>query len=416
MDKKIEKKKWPVKKIIYACFVLIFCGFFIQQFFIKGNSSKLYIDKSNLSITEIKQDTFQENMTFTGTLIPKNTVFIDAIQPGTIKTIYKTSGDIVTKGEILFDLSNSSLQLNIMTQVSSLYERLNNLRDSKLQLDQNNLNQLMQYSEINNQLKLLEPQFERYKKLVVKKLVSQKDYEQVKSSYDQIIERKKLFVKTYQNDSISRLNRLKQINQSEGDILKNIAAVQNILSELSIQSPVSGRLNYSDINIGQSITSGQRLAQIYVVDEYLIKASIEESYLTRINKGFKGNFEYSGKIYNVIISKIYPQINSNGLFDLEMQIPEAPKNIVSGQNFRISIELGGKSASLLLPIGGFTNKTGGNWIYKLSKDGKSAHKQNIKLGRKNSEYYEIIEGLNDGDKVIISSYDNIGNMDKIIIN
>jgi HlyD family secretion protein len=416
MDKKIEKKKWTLKKISISLAIFIVIAFsLIKIFFFSGSHSKIYIKKDMLNISKVAYGDFQEYIPTIGTIMPQKAVFIDAIQSGTTKNIFKESGAIVKKGDQLLEMSNSNLELNVLTQESALYERISILKTQRLGLNQNNLSQLAQLAEIDFQLKTLRPQYERYKKLIEKKLIAQRDFEQLKEQYDYNVERKKLFIETYRMDSLARKIQLEQINRMEISMQESLEKVRKILKDLIIVAPIDGQLSTPEWEIGQSVNIGQRIGQIDELDKYKVRVPIEENYKGRIREGLKGSVDLLEDTFRLVISKIYPTV-TNGTFDVDMSfIGKTPSNLTRGQTVRINLALSDPHKSKLIPIGGYYNSTGGNWIYFLDKSRGKAYKKNIKTGRQNPDFIELVEGLEVNDEIITSSYENFGNKDVLII-
>lgn len=408
MDKKIQKKKWTTKRIAgYSAAVLVIL-LVVYQLLFADNRSTLNVQKDRITIADVSYGTFQEFIPVTGEIEPGQTFYLDAIQGGIIRHIVRESGAMVDKGDTILEMANSDLQLEVMQRETQLYEQINNSRQTRLMLDENNLSQQGQLAEIDYQLGLLRPQYKRYKELYAKNLVSDREFEKVKEEYDYNIKRRKLTYASYRNDSISRAIQLHQLKLSEDRMQRSLEAVSHILDNLIITAPINGQLSSPQLEVGQSVNPGQRLGQVDVMDNYKVRVGVDELYLPRINKGQKGTFEFDNKQYELVIDKIYPTI-SNGQFEVDMRFAgEVPVGAKRGQTVRIRLELGNSKKALLLPVGGFYSDTGGNWVYVLNADGNTASKKEIKLGMKNPDYYEVLGGLEAGDRVIISSYENFG--------
>jgi HlyD family secretion protein len=370
-----------------------------------------------LTIATVQNGEFKDFIPVIGNVEPGETFYLDAIEGGIIASIMKESGAQVKQGDTILTLTNSNLQLEVMQRETQLYEQINNLRQTRLLLDQNDLSQQAQLAEIDYQLNLLQPQYQRFKKLFEQKLISEREFEEVKENYDYNRKRKELTYTSYRNDSIARVFQLRQLNNSESRMQRSLDAVGNILDNLTLKATRNGQLSTPQLEVGQSVTSGQRLGQIDVMNNYKIRVAIDELYLPRVDVGQSGTFNFSGDSYSVTINKIYPTI-SNGRFEVDMIFEgESPQGIKRGQTVRIRLELGAAEETLLLPVGGFYKDTGGNWAYVVSEsDNQVAYKQEIRLGRKNAEYYEVLDGLEVGDKVVISGYDNYGDNEVLNLN
>lgn len=408
MDRKIEKKFWTPKRIAAILGGAILIGGIIYQLAFADHRSTMNVDKDRISIGTVQMGEFTDYILVSGQIEPARTVYLDAIEGGVVNQVIRESGALVDQGDTILILANSNLQLDVMQRETMLYEQINNLRQTRLLLDQNDLNQQGQLAEIDYQISLLEPQYERFKELHEKKLVSDREFEEVKEQYDYNLKRRKLTYASYRNDSIARSIQLNQLRMSESRMQASLTGVGNILDNLVITAPIAGQLATPDqLEIGQAINPGQRYGQIDILDEFKVRVPVDELYLPRISAGLKGKFALSGSEYELEITKIYPTI-TNGRFEVDMEFTgERPDGIRRGQSVRIRLQLGQSEQSLLLPTGGFFKDTGGNWVYVINSAG-NAEKRQIRLGRKNPEYYEILEGLVEGEKVIISGYENFG--------
>ncbi len=396
MDRIIKKKKWTFKKILYIGLGTLFIWFVTYSIFFADNRSKLNVETEKLSISEVRFGTFQENIPVTGTVMPSKTIYLDAVEGGIIKNIYRESGAIVHPGENILELSNSNLELSVLNQQTNLYEQMNRSATTRLSLDQNNLEQKRQLAEIEYQLQLTRPQYERMKKLFEKKLISRRDFEQVEEQYIYLQKRKKFTNESYRNDSLARILRMEQLNESEERMTMSLSGVNRILENLMVRSPIYG--------------------QVDIMDSYKARVRIDELYLPRIDTGQIGTFQFDGTIYQLKISKIYPNI-SEGRFEVDMDFTGSqPAGIKRGQSLRIRLELSQSAEALLLAMGGFYKDTGGNWVYLVENGGNQAVKREIKLGRKNPENFEVLEGLQPGDKVITSSYEHFGDNEVLLLN
>ncbi len=408
MDRKIEKKFWTPKKIAYILGGVAVAAGIIYQIGFADHRSTMNVEKDRLSIATVSTGEFTDYILVSGQIEPAQTFFLDAVEGGMVAEVIRESGALVNKGDTILTLTNSNLQLDVMSRETMLYEQINNLRQTRLFLDQNDLNQQGQLAEIDYQISLLEPQYKRFKELHEKKLVSDREFEEVKEQYEYNVKRKQLTYRSYRSDSLARSYQLQQLRQSEGRMNASLNGVGQILNNLVIKAPIAGQLAMEQIEIGQAINPGSRYGQIDILDEFKVRVPIDELYLPRIGQGLRGKFTLSGVDHELEIMKIYPTI-TNGRFEVDMKFTgESPKGIRRGQSVRIRLELGDSEQSLLLPTGGFFKDTGGNWVFVLNAAG-NAEKRNIRLGRKNPEFYEILEGLIEGEKVIVSGYENFGN-------
>lgn len=416
MDKKIEKKIWTFKRIATYGGIAVFVAFIGYQFIFADRRSKLKIEKDKITIAAVKRGEFKEYIPQTGTIEPSRTVYLDAVEGGTVKRVVAESGAMLKAGDIVLELSNLNRELQVLSQEAQLSESINRNRDTRLGITRNELEQRSQLALIDNQLAILEPQYRRQKQLYEKKLISTQEFERTEADYKYNLERKKFTYEVYRNDSLDRKRQLNEINALEKRMSLNLEGVGKILDNLVIRAPINGQLSRPQLDPGQNINPGQRMGWIDVVGSYKVKVPIDELYLPRITTGLHATTTFNNKDYELEIMYIYPGV-INGRFEVDMNfIGETPPGLRRGLSLRLRIELGQSSEELLLPVGGFYKDTGGNWVF-LVEDGGRAVRQDIKLGRKmGSEYFEVLEGLKPGDKVITSSYENFGNNEVLILN
>lgn len=405
MDRKIEKRKWTAKKVVPMLASIALLGF-IAHYLFQEKEYELKVDKSKMSVATVSKGNFQEYIFKNGILEPVNTRYVDALQSGYVKKIHKESGEMLKAGDVIMELANAEFELQVMERKALLYEQLNLLRNSKLQLNQNTLGLKSDLEEINYKVNLLEPKFKRVAQLYNDTLIAQEDYEAVMYEYGFNQKRKKLISESLKNDSLSRNQQFSQIQQSEKSTMQSLAAVDNILNSLIIRAPRAGQVSLADIQEGQSVSTGMRLGQINDLNDFKLRVAIDEIYLSKIKEGQRGDVTYKNKKYKLNITKIYPTIKDN-LFNVDMEFVDGtPRDIKVGQSFRVRLELSSQAQAYLLPVGAFYNDTGGKWVYVMEDD--KAVRRNVTIGRKNPDYYEVLAGLDEGDEIIISSYEIYG--------
>lgn len=408
MDRKIEKKTWTPKFIAIIAGGTFLVGFVLYQLIFADSRSSMNVNKDRITIATVTEGEYTDYIPVSGTIEPGEVFFLDAIERGNIQQIVRESGALVDVGDTILILTNSNLQLDVMQRETDLYFQINNLRQTRLLLDQNDLSQQGQLAEIDYQINLLKPQYERFKELHSKKLISDRELEEVREQYDYNVKRKRLTYESYRNDSVARSIQKRQLRDSESRMMQSLNGVGHILDNLVVRAPIKGQLSTQQIEVGQSINSGERYGQIDILDKFKVKVQIDELYLPRISTGLKGTFTFSGNSYELEINKIYPNV-TGGRFEVDMIFTgEIPTGIRRGQTVRIGLELGESKQAILLPTGGFYKDTGGNWVFVVDEATGRAEKRNIRLNRKNPEHYEVIEGLKPGDRVIVSGYENFG--------
>jgi len=414
MDKKIKKKKWTVKRITMIIGSAALLSFLVFQLGFSDRRSKLNVDPDKMTFATVTEGEFTEFIPQTGTVQPKVTRYLDAIEGGNIKRIVAESGAILKKGDEILELANLNRELSVMGQEASLNESINRVRQTRLQLSQNDLQQQQQLAQIDNQIAKLKPEFKRQKYLFEKKLIAEKVYLDTKADYEYQLKRKEITHASYKVDSLSRLNQLHELDASEARMTASLNGVGKILDNLVLRAPIDGQLSTPQLEIGQGVTAGQRLGQVDVVGEYKVRCPIDELYLPRISTGLESTFKFSGREYSLKIKYIYPTI-ANGRFEVDMGFDgNQPQGIRRGQSVRLRIALGNSSEQILLPKGGFYKDTGGNWVFIVLPGENKAVKRPIKLGRQNTENFEVLSGLEPGDKVITSSYSHFGDNEVLI--
>ena len=414
MDRPIEKKRWSLKKVagLFLIGVFIFAS---AYGFIKSRGSKLNVDVERITIATVEKGPFQEFIPVIGTVLPIKTVYLDAMEGGRVEEVYIEAGSLVHEGDKILKLANTNLLLDIMYRETQLFEQSNNLRNTRLAMEQHRLTLRRELLELEYQIQRQKGIYERDAELVKKELISQQEYEQARDEYQYLLKRKELAIETQKQDSIFRQVQIKQLEASMKRMQTNLDLVREKLENLVIRAPISGQLTSLNAEIGESKSPGERLGRIDVLEGFKVRAAIDEHYIARIEIGRTGTFDLAGKSYKLIVRKIYPEVRE-GRFEVDMEFDGAsPQGIRRGQTLHIRLELGELSEALLLPRGGFYQKTGGQWVYVLDKSGEFATKRAIRLGRQNPRVFEVLEGLEPGERVIISMYDSFGDMDKLIL-
>lgn len=415
MDKKIEKKTWTLKRILMIVGILAFLSLSVYAFWFMDVRSTLNVDREKITISEVREDTFQEFVQQTGTVQPIQTVYLDAIEGGVVQEVFLESGTMVQQGDTILTLTNSGLQLSVLQQSSNLYDQINNVRNSRLSLEQRTLQLRDQLANAKSQMEILRSQYERQKRLMDQDLIAEQEFQTTKENYEYQRKRYELTNESYKKDSVQTITQLQQLNESEERMYQNLEAVQRILDNLAVTAPISGQLSTIELNQGQSISSGERIGQIDILDSYKVRVAIDEYHLSRIIPGLTGSFTFDGQTHELEITKIYPVIN-NGQFEVDMEfVGEAPDNLRRGQTLRIRLELGESASAVQIPRGGFYQTTGGNWVFVVNEDDGRAYRRNIQLGRQNPEYFEVQFGLEPGEKVITSSYDTFGDNEVLVL-
>jgi len=416
MDRKIKKRKLAPKKIIGILIAAGFLGFCFYQFVFGDYSTKLNVKKERLTISMVRQGPFQEYIPVIGTVIPKKTIYLDAVEGGRVEKRYIEAGTFVKKGQHLLTLANTDLLLGIMNREAEFFQLNNDLRNAQLVMEQNQLDLQSKLLELDYKIKQLKRKYAREKTLSKKDIIPAEQYENTKTEYEYLCRKKELTRRTFEQDSRFRKNQIMQIKASLERMEANLNMARQKLAELTIKAPVAGHLTSLNAETGESKKRGERLGQIDVLDGFKIRVPVDEHYIARINTGQHGEFTFDEKTYHITISKIFPEV-ADGRFEIDMEFDGLqPEGITRGQTLHIRLELGNLSNAILLPQGGFHQKTGGRWVYLIDAAGEFAIKRKINIGRQNPEVFEVLNGLQPGERIITSSYDNYGDdIDKLIL-
>jgi HlyD family secretion protein len=405
MDKKIEGANKKGRRRLYwiIIFAVTFSIFSAWSFTRSGNSYKL--EKGRAKIAQVEKGIFDDVIPIQGNVEPVRSFFLDAIEGGTVQEVYVEAGTQVKKGDSLLKLTNTNLMLDFMNRETQIVEQINNLRNTRIQMELNERNIKEQVLDIEQELQRMERQFVIDTTLYSSEAISRQQYEDSQSRYKYLKRKKKLLSDSYNKDALYRQLQVKRIDQSIELMERNLKAITNNLNNLTVRAPISGQLTSFDAEIGESKNRGENLGRIDVMDGFKMSANIDEHYLGRVKVGQIGKFPMGGTRYEVEVVKVFPEVNNNQ-FEVELRfIDSIPNGIRRGQSINIRLALSNSSEARLVQRGGFYSNTGGKWVYVLDESEGKAYKREIKLGRQNPDYFEVKEGLDVGEKVIISGYD-----------
>jgi HlyD family secretion protein len=415
MDRVIEKKKWGTKRILTIAGGLAIVALITSAIFASRGKSRLNVDAERVMIGEIKEGPFRELIPVNGVVLPLTTIYLDALEGGRVEEKFVEDGTIMKKGDPILRLSNSDLELSLATQETSVFNVLTQMNISKNSATQNTIRQLNQMAEVDNALAEAERVYTMNKTLFKDKVIAAQELKQSELSYNYQVRRKKLTEDILKEDASAVTLMTTQDKQSLARMQHTLELMRRKVGDLVVRAPIDGQITSLDAEIGQNIPKGQRLGQVDVTTDFKVRVEIDEHYISRIFTGLVGEFDLAGKSYKMRIRKVYTQV-TNGRFQVDMDfLGAAPEGVRRGQTLQIRLSLSEETRALLLPKGGFYQKTGGNWIFKLTEDGTRAYKTEIQLGRQNPDFYEILQGLKPGEKVLVNSYENYGNMEEIIL-
>jgi len=415
MDRKIEKKSFLSRKhimyIVLGLIILVMAGFMIFG----DKSSKYIVDVSRLTIDEVVKDVFQDYITEQGKVEPIRTIYLDAVEGGRVEEILIEEGNMVKKGDVILRLSNDNLLLEITNNEAQVVRAVNELRTARLSMQQQKLANEQQIIQLTKQVTQEKRAYEKNKTLIADNHISQEDFEQSKEAYNASLAQLDLVKENYRNDSIYRAIQISSLESSVNSMTKSMSIIRQRLEKLNLKASANGELATLTPEIGQVITYGTRVGTINILDSYKLRVEIDEHYIARITTGLMGECDFANKTYPAKIVKVYPEVQG-GRFAVDMEFTgDLPDQIRIGQASRIRLQLGESKEGLLLPKGGFYNKTGGQWVFVLDESGEFATKRDISIGSQNPKYYEVLGGLEEGEKVITSSYQNFADHDKLIL-
>ena len=414
MDRKIDKKKWPPKKIALVAGAALFVIFAVYAI-LGERGSRLNVDADKITISEVTRGPFQEFIPVNGTVQPIQTFYLDAVEGGRVETRFVEAGAFVRKGDPILRLNNTNLQLEVMYREALSYEQINNARNTRITIDQNTIRVRQEMADVDLGLQKARKAFVRDSALVSRQLISDLEFKLTSDDYNYWLKRKEISLENSRQDSLLRHNQIGQVEESIKRLGANIDMTRRNLANLTIKAPITGQLSSLNAEIGQSKTPGERLGQIDVIDSFKVRVAVDEFYISRINTGQTGEFDFAGGTHKLIIKKVYPEVRE-GRFEVDMEfVNKAPQGIRRGQTLQIRLELGDLAEATLVPRGGFYQKTGGQWIFVVDGSSGSAVKRALKLGRQNPRVFEVLEGLQPGERVVTSSYDNFGDVDRLVL-
>lgn len=416
MDRKIEKKKWPLKRVIVFGAAGLFVLIVAYALLFGDTSASLNVETKKITVSTVERGPFQELIPVSGTVLPIKSVYMDAMDGGRIDQIFVEEGAMVKQGDSILRMTNTNLQMELMFREADLFEQMNNLRAVRLAIEQNRLNLREQMAEIDYQNGLQTRNYDRAKALHEKNVISLDEFERTRDDYEYWKTRKVLVTESQRQDSIMRDMQVQQLELSIQRMQQNFKIVRENYENLVQRAPISGQLSQLNAEIGELKSPGERLGQVDVLDGYKVRAAIDEFYISRIAIGQAGESEISGVKSKLIVSRVFPEVR-DGRFEIDLQFEgAAPAGIRRGQTIQVRLALGELSEAVMIARGGFYQTTGGNWIYVVNESGDIARKRKIRLGRQNPRMYEVLEGLEPGEQVITSSYDSFGDFEKLNLN
>lgn len=418
MDKIIEPKKgWArvfSKKALpyWGIAILIIL---IASMLLRNNVSTMRVNTETITISEVKSGLFNDYVRVTGQVLPITTMQISPLETGVVKEIYIEEGAKVKAGDPILLLSNENLNLQILNAEADLAEKDNMLRNTLISMEQQKLTNQQDILQLEIDVRRYLRTYKSQKQLYADNLISKEDYLRAEEDYSLAKDRLNLVKHRAVQDSLYRSIEVKQMQESLDNMRLHMMMIRKRKDNLLVKAPINGELGLLDVVLGQSVAEGSKIGQINNLSSYKIEAQFDEHYIDRITTGLEADFERQNEKFRAVIRKVYPEVR-DGKFKADFKFSgEQPDNIRSGQTYYMNLQLGQPEKAILIPRGSFYQNTGGQWIYVISKNGKEAYKREIRIGRQNPQYYEVVDGLKPGDKVITSSYDNFGNNERLVL-
>lgn len=415
MDRKIERSTWNSKRIMTIAGVTAIVALVAGSIYFTSGKSKYNAPIDRITISEIKKGPFQEFIPVNGTVMPLTTIYLDAVQGGRVEERYVEDGAKLKKGDPILRLSNTDVELSLANSENTVYNVQTQMQISQNQADQNTVNRLQTMADAESLFKDAERVYNLDKKLYAQKAIGLQEYQQAENNYNYQLQKKRLATRILQQDTVLSREQSKQAKEQYAQMNKSLQLMKKEVADLTVRAPIDGQLTSLDAEIGQNKNRGDHLAQIDGFTGVKVRALVDDHYINRVSTGLTAYYPTDDKTYKLIVKKVFVQI-TNGQFPVDMQfVGEVPPGLRKGQTLQVRLAFSDEAPALLLPKGGFYQQTGGNWIFKVSDDGKTAYKVDIQLNRQNPDYYEVTRGLKPGDKVITSSYENYGDIQELVL-
>lgn len=417
MDIKREKKKGvkalvQKKNLPYVAGVLFLL--FVGWLILRDNSSTLRVDGELLNIATVEQGEFNDYVRLTGTVQPMTTVQLSPLESGVVERIVAEEGTSVKRGDVILELSNNSLSMQILQSEADLAEKQNILRNTLISMEQERLSLRQEKLQLDLEVSRAKRAYEQNENLYRENLIAREEYLQAKENYELAQRKRELVLERQKQDSLYRTSQVVQMEESLRSMQLNMQLIRQRVDNLKVKAPIDGEVGMLDAVLGQSLAQGANIGQVNNLSTYKVQAQVDEHYIDRVMTGLVASFERQETEYEMQLRKVYPEVR-NGQFKADFRFTsEAPENIRSGQTYYLNLQLGQPSEAILIPRGSFYQTTGGRWIYVLDAAGERAYRREIRIGRQNPQYYEVVEGLQAGERVITSSYDNFGENEVLV--
>ena len=418
MDRKIESKKgiaqlFSKKKLPYWLGGLVVV--FVAYLLLRSDLRTFRVNADTLTVSEVISGEFNDYIRVSGQVQPMTTIQVSPLESGVVHEIFLEEGAQVKAGDKILELKNENLDMQILNSEADLAEKENLLRNTLISMEQEKLSVHQEMLQLETDVKRNRRAYEAQKQLYQEELIAREEYLRAEEDYDLAKSRLELVKNRAVQDSLYRNIQVKQMQESLSNMRVNMQMIRRRKEHLILTAPIDGELGLLDVVLGQSVSSGMKIGQINNLSSYKIEAQIDEHYIDRVMPGLEAQFERQDESYQAVIRKVYPEVR-DGKFKADFKFDGTlPENIRTGQTYSLNLQLGQPEEAVMIPRGTFYQKTGGGWIYVVTEDGSKAYKREIRIGRQNPQYYEVLEGLEPGEEVITSGYDNLGDNDCLIL-
>jgi len=414
MDRVVARRTPIGRRIAYAAAGLFAVAIAWLLFGLITGGRSLSVNSQRIMVADVTVGTFEDFIPLRGRLVPSSTVYLDAIEGGRVEQVFVEDGTVVAAGDPIAVLSNTNLQLEVLGREAAVAEQLNNMRTIELQLEQNRLSHKRNLVEIDYQITRLTRSIDRQEELASRNLVSQSTIDELRDELQYYQNRREVTLESQVTDARMQEQQLRQLRESNNQLEAGLAFARKNLDDLRVRAPVAGKLSGFNIEVGQSIARGERLGQIDDPEGFKLNVKIDEFYLGRVDLEQTARAQHNGRMIDLRVTKIYPQVNA-GQFEVDMVFLDNPTGLRRGQTLQVELTLGDNSDAVLIPNGSFYQETGGNWIFVVTPDGSEAVKRNVRLGRRNTDFIEVLDGLQPGESVITSPYTSYAGMDRLVL-
>lgn len=415
MDRVIKKKKWGTKRILTILGITALVALIVGSFYATSGKTKLTQDKERITISQVIKGPFIEYIPVNGVVMPITTIYLPATDGGTVEEKYVEDGAMMKAGDPIMRLSNSDLELQLATQQTTVFQAQAAFELSKATAQQNTVTKLNALADVDIAYKEAARIYNIDKKLIAKNAIGSQEFQTATNNYNYYLEKKRLNEEILRQDSISSKEQVDQQKASYVGMQQSLELMRKKVNDLIIRAPRDGQLTSMDAEIGQTKNKGDQLGQIDVLTSYKVRVDVDEHYISKVYNGLRGNFEFADTTYQLEIRKVFTAVKTTGTFQVDMYFIGKVPHLRRGQTLQIHLALSDERQAIQVPKGGFFQQTGGNWIFKVSDDGKTAYRVDITLGNMNPDYYEVLSGLKPGDQVITSSYDNYEHIQELVL-